>query len=106
MALIDGETAMTNVYHTESRILDLLKNKGLVDGFISIFDNIPFDYNYSAFEAMLYEQGRQIALQLRMLGYTRSKFLRKAPKQDFYLITRPAAMLIEELRASGKIILI
>ena len=88
-----------------SRLHNMLKNVSLVEGFLSVFYNEPFNYDYK-FGQALYEQGRQLAIQLKQLGYIRSQIVRKTANKNTYYITKPAADNILKLIYANQIVLI
>ena len=67
-------------------------------GFISVYDNEPFnpDFNSSA-----YEIGRQIAIEAKLLGYkTKGALIRRKPKSIEYAWVKTKYSVIELIAKS------
>ena len=57
----------------------------LIQGFMSVYNNEPFDYKMSDLGNRGYEIGRQVAVVAKAHGIQRGHFVRKAPNKEYYV---------------------
>lgn len=65
-----------------------------VRGFLSVYNNEPFDYNTCT---RRYELGRQLAVMAKTHGLRRSDLVRKKPNSTEYYFTKTRLPRLEEL---------
>lgn len=63
-------------------------------GFLSYYNNEPFDYEGASAG---YELGRQLAVMAKLDGLRRGDVLRKKPKSDKYAFTKTKIVRLEQL---------
>jgi hypothetical protein len=65
-----------------------------VRGFMSVYNDEPFDYDRGT---PAYELGRQLALLAKLDGLRRSDLVRKRPKIEAYAFTKTKIHLVEQI---------
>jgi hypothetical protein len=65
-----------------------------VRGFMSVYNDEPFDYDRGT---PGYELGRQLAVMAKRDGLRRSDLVRKRPKVDAYAFTKTKIHLVEQI---------
>lgn len=92
---------MSNITHGSSVSFETWLNRypEKVRGFMSVYNDEPFDYDKGT---PGYELGRQLAVLAKRDGLRRSDLVRKRPKVDAYAFTKTKmARLAELARQAG-----
>lgn len=71
-----------------------------VRGFLSVYNDEPFDYDTGT---RRYELGRQLAVMAKLDGLRRSDLVRKKPKVDQYAFVKTRLSRLEALAAQAGI---